>query len=823
MSEATQRILKLLSDVKESRGGWTARCPWHDDTRPSLSISTGEDGRVLLKCHSGCTTKEIVDALGLEERDLFDDSTRRTPTPTKASAKKASTPKVEKVYATFDAAQKAYERWTFGRKAARVWEYVVEGEVVGLTLRWDNPDGTKDTIRPVSRHADGWRQTHMPTPRPLFRLSELSAPGGRVYVVEGEKCVDALASLGLLATTSAGGSSSAKQSDWTPLAGRDVVILPDADKPGRKYAVEVAEILVALDPPAVVRIVDLAPDAADGSDVADLVEPARCLGEPLREMIERRADETEPVAARPAAAVIAKSSTRPKIAEYEPIPVDVLPDTAAELVVDAAKAIGCDPAFVMMPLLAVLGSAIGTTRRIELKADWRPLPIVWPVIVAESGSKKSPGADVTLDLVRDREADLHDEYAAELGEHEIAVELYERSKAAWRNQKPQGRQADDDDPPRRPSSPVASRVMVEDTTTEALAVALSENPRGLLLAADELNSWLANMDRYAGKSGGDEAFYLKCYSGRSHNVLRRGGSRLHVRQAALWITGTIQPGVLRRSLSVERKESGLAARMLLAAPPRRPAKWSEETVSPLVRDCFGQVVRRLYELQPDSVEGGRESSLIVPLDREAKKLWIDFYNGHNEEAAGLVGDLLAAWSKLEEMAGRLALILHETKVASRQAKPEMIDADTMRRALRLTAWFKCETRRVYGILAEDDVDQAARQSDDRLAAWIDRQGGTVTPRDVVTGCRWIETADDAEAALRRFVDAGRGRWEDRPPGERGGRPTRHFVLDRRAATSTPEASSRPVVSAQLHETRPKQGFANADSADDPQTRGVVEL
>lgn len=497
-------------------------------------------------------------------------------------------------------------------------------------------------------------------------------------------------------------------------------------------------------------------------------------------------------------AAVAKSSTRPKVEEYEPIPVDALPDAAAELVVDAAKAIGCDQAFVLMPLLAVLGSAIGTTRRIELKADWRPLPIVWPVIVAESGSKKSPGADVSLDVVREREGDLHDAYAAELGEHEFAVELYERSKAAWRNQKPQGRQAADEDPPRRPAPPVARRVMVEDTTTEALAVALSENPRGLLLAADELNGWLANMDRYAGKGGGDEAFYLKCYSGRSHNVLRRGGGRLHVRQAALSITGTIQPGVLRRSLSVERKESGLAARMLLAAPPRRPAKWSEEIVSVLVRDCFGQVVRRLYELQPDADEGGRESSIVVPLDREAKRLWIAFYNAHNEEAAGLVGDLLAAWSKMEETAGRLALILHETKVASRQAKPELIDADTMSRALRLTAWFKRETRRVYQILAENDLDQAARQSDDRLAAWIGGQGGAVTPRDALTGCRWIKTADEAEAALTHLVEAGRGRWEDRPPGDKGGRPTRRFAL---------------VTSAQPTTVRPKQGFADADTAD----------
>jgi hypothetical protein len=818
-----KKILDRLSGVRETKNGWEACCPAHEDRRPSLGISEGSDGRVLLHCRAGCSTKAIVDALGLAERDLFDADSSRPTTP-KAAATKVSTPKAEKkagkAYVSADAAQKAYCRYL--GKPAKAYEYEVDGELVGAVIRWDQPRGAKE-IRPISRHADGWRLEQMPEPRPLFKLAAFSAPGGgRVHVVEGEKCVEALVGLGLLATTSAGGSSSARHTDWTPLAGRDVVILPDADTPGRKYAAEVAEILLALDPPAIVRIVDLAPDADDGSDVADLVEPARCLGEPLRELIERRVDETEPLAAR--STVIARSSARPKIEEYEPLPVDALPDAAAELVVDAAKAIGCDEAFVAMPLLAVLGSAIGTTRRIELKADWRPLPIVWPVIVAESGSKKSPGADVTLDLVRDREATLNDEHADEMLEHETELELYERSRAAWRSQKPKDRQADDDDPPRRPPPPVARRVMVEDTTTEALAVAMAENPRGLILAADELNSWLANMDRYAGKGGGDEAFFLKSYSGRSHNVLRRGGRRLHVRQAALWITGTIQPGVLRRSLSVERKESGLAARMLLASPPRRPAKWSEATVSPIVRDCFGEIVRRLYELKPHVDEHGHESSLVVPLDYEAKKLWVDFYDQHNDEAASLVGDLLAAWSKLEETAGRLALILHETKAAAGQARPDLVDADTMRRALRLTAWFKRETRRVYALLAESDLDQAIRQADDRLAAWIVRRGGTVTPRDVLTGCRWIETADDAEAALAQLVAAGRGRWEDRPPGEKGGRPTRHFVLYRQGAESTREASIGQAASAQLLPARPKGSFADADAADGPQTKGgVIEL
>jgi hypothetical protein len=110
------------------------------------------------------------------------------------------------------------------------------------------------------------------------------------------------------------------------------------------------------------------------------------------------------------------------------------------------------------------------------------------------------------------------------------------------------------------------------------------------------------------------------------------------------------------------------------------------------------------------------------------------------------------------------------------------------------------------MLAESDVERAARQADDRLAAWIIRQGGTVTARDAVGGCRWIATSDDAEAALKRLADAGRGHWIDKPTDPTiGGRPTRLFVLAQEAQ-KTPPASAQPL------EARPKQGFGYADTA-----------
>jgi len=60
-----------LSGLRPANGSYLARCPAHEDHHPSLSIREGEDGRILLHCWAGCTTKAVIDALGLTWADLF--------------------------------------------------------------------------------------------------------------------------------------------------------------------------------------------------------------------------------------------------------------------------------------------------------------------------------------------------------------------------------------------------------------------------------------------------------------------------------------------------------------------------------------------------------------------------------------------------------------------------------------------------------------------------------------------------------------------------------------------------------------------------------
>ncbi len=82
-------LLSRLPGVTQCGGGWTARCPAHNDHQNSLSVHH-RDGRWLLKCHAGCAWQDIVGALGLKAQALFDEGScgggRSTPADNRATA-----------------------------------------------------------------------------------------------------------------------------------------------------------------------------------------------------------------------------------------------------------------------------------------------------------------------------------------------------------------------------------------------------------------------------------------------------------------------------------------------------------------------------------------------------------------------------------------------------------------------------------------------------------------------------------------------------------------------------------------------------------------
>ena len=212
---------------KLASGGWMANCPAHEDAKASLKVDIGADGRALLKCHAGCSTDEIVAALGLTTADLF---LRRNG----------------------NEARREVAVYKYADESGRHLYDVVR--FTGKEFRQRRPDG--------SWGLGGAR-------RVLYRLPDVLAAirdGSPVYVVEGEKDADAINAIpdgSAVATTNPMGAGKWRPDYSESLRGGNVTIVQDKDEPGRRHAREVAGALK--DIAASVRIVE----AKQGKDAAD--------------------------------------------------------------------------------------------------------------------------------------------------------------------------------------------------------------------------------------------------------------------------------------------------------------------------------------------------------------------------------------------------------------------------------------------------------------------------------------------------------------------------------------------------------------------------
>lgn len=232
--------LHKFENVKRCGDGWSARCPAHDDKRNSLSISEGDDGRLLLHCHAGCDYKAIFRMANIEQQH-----------------------DARRIMATYD----------YRDERGQLLFQSVRYEPKGFIQR--RPDGA------------GWTYKLNGVRRVPYRLPELLASDGRVFIVEGEKDADRLAAHNLTATTNAGGAGKWRDDYGEFLRGRDVVILPDNDEPGRKHARQVARALHGI--AASVRILEL-PGLPPKGDVSDWLDAGGTVEE-LHRLVESASSE----------------------------------------------------------------------------------------------------------------------------------------------------------------------------------------------------------------------------------------------------------------------------------------------------------------------------------------------------------------------------------------------------------------------------------------------------------------------------------------------------------------------------------------------------
>lgn len=241
------RALEALPRARAMAGGrWHACCPAHEDATPSLDWRLGDDGRVLLTCRAGCAAEVVVDALGATMADLF--------VPTDPAPRVVS----PAVIRTHDHEVRD-----------------TSGTLVALHRRRDMTDGTKR----FTWHGPDGRPGLGGVPvadLPLYGSERVASwpPEVVVVVTEGEKAADALLTIASHAVATVTGASTAPSTvALEVLRGRDVLLWPDADAPGRAHMRLVADRLVPM--ARSVKWLDPPPDVPPGWDAADAFADGR--------------------------------------------------------------------------------------------------------------------------------------------------------------------------------------------------------------------------------------------------------------------------------------------------------------------------------------------------------------------------------------------------------------------------------------------------------------------------------------------------------------------------------------------------------------------
>jgi Protein of unknown function (DUF3987) len=453
---------------------------------------------------------------------------------------------------------------------------------------------------------------------------------------------------------------------------------------------------------------------------------------------------------------------------YIPPPLTLLPSVLQEYVIAAAESLTVDVSYILLPLLSSLGAAIGNTRSIILKRGFIQPPIIWTGIIGRSGSRKSPALDKGCFAVMENERGL-------MRQNKEAMDKYDNDLAEWdaKSNKERGK---------KPEQPLQCTCLMDDMTLAALADAMQENPRGVLVKKDELSHWFAAFDQYHSGKGADVSRWLSLHTGVFFGVDRRTDKRRYrIHNPRVCIAGGIQPKVLARVLTEDFFERGLPARFLLANPPMRQDRWNETTIPDDLREAVLELFEELWLLPPEPHDGDKHPKLL-PLDRDAKAVYVAYYNEVGVAAIEADEREEAASCKLTGYAARLALVGQ----LARDPNATILTGEVMRAACDLARWFGNEATRIYAELAETREQREQRE----LIEFIERRGGAVYEREVMQSfARLKNDKPGAEQELTALVKAGRGKWEPVEHGGGPGRPTRKFRL-LRSSTSTQFGISR---------------------------------
>ncbi|GMU22149.1 MAG: hypothetical protein AMXMBFR13_22370 [Phycisphaerae bacterium] len=774
-------IAHRFANARREGAGYRACCSAHDDGTPSLTITPGDGGRVLLKCRSrDCRIEDILDRAGLTMGDIMGNGSATPRTP---PLKPWDSP----------AAYIDYQCRKHGWKHGGTWAYRrADGTTHFQVIRFNLPDGGKQ-FRPLYPAGGGWIPSDPPGALPLYNLPAVIA-ADRVQVHEGEKAADEAIKLGFTATTSAHGSKSPQKTDWTPLAGKRVDLYPDHDEPGEKYTATVAGILMRLNPPARVRIVRL-PDLPPGGDIVEFVEAHDSTEtDDLRRMVESIADAAPELTAAPA---VESEGPEQAVPEAPLVPLDycsppampagMLPEGWFANMTEALAAALEVPRELPTGLgLAVLATACQKTFSVRVEPGYFEALPAWTAPALPSGGRKTAVVNALTAPLIDWEREQAQVYADQIAKAESEAKTTQARITHLRNKAAKGgegfQEIKEEIAQLEASMPVVPKVpraFTQDVTPEHLGTMLADNGARLGILSDEAGLFELMAGRYSNGVPNLD-LYLQSYTGTAVRVDRGSRPSVVLDHPALSIGVSPQPDVLRGlAMNKAFRFRGLLARFWFLLPESRLGYRTLESrpVPEHITAAYTAGIRALIDTPPAVGDNGQPHPRTIFLHADAHTTWKVFQREvETDMRPGGRFEHCTDWGgKLPGAIARIAGLIHCAQFAHDGPEKYPIDVDTMSRAIELGKLFALHALAVFDLMGRDPATEAAR----RVLAWVERERRPLfSRRDCWHDLRGtFKTVSEIEPAWELLQETGHLREHAGSGDRKAGRPSPAFIVN----------------------------------------------
>lgn len=730
-------ILSMLEGVKGGNGQYSARCPAHDDQRASLSVSTGQDGKILLHCHAGCTVPDVLDALGLKESDLFPDKAQKAPCKPQ------------------EARREVVARYNYTDAQGRLLNQ--KTRFSDKSFSWSHYENEK------------WWRGRKGEPV-LYNLPAVTG-AMFLYIVEGEKDVETLKAAGVSAVCGADGAGPGK---WLPqyteaLRGKHVAVIQDNDDVGKAFAIETANALHGA--AASIRVLDLTriwPELPEHGDTTDIVEHIQDGAAKIVNLA-MHIEEWKPTAPR-----TDSDGWEPPI-PFESIntpvfPLESLPGPLARFVECLAESTQTPEEMAGLLSLGVLATAFQSRYEVEITPDWREPLCLYTVAVAAPGERKSGVLSALTKPIYEYEAEQREFEAVEIAQNQAERDMLDKALQAAKGEavKGKGNSAEKRAEVLELSAQLAQfkdkhpfRLLVDDTTPEKLVDIMEAQGGCITVSSAEGGVFDSMTGRY--DKGANFDVYLKGHAGDPITVDRIGRKSNHIPVPRLSMMLAIQPHVLNGLMGNPAfRGRGLCGRFLYAVCKSKVGR-RETSPAPIPDDVkaeYRQFVRRILADQ------GRG---IIRLSPEADATRKE-YQAYIEKKLGNEWEHMCDWGgKLVGAMVRIAALMHAA-----QGNPTEIpiSGETMAAATSIAEFLGTHAEAAYQAMGADETQEDARY----LWRRIESTGrDEISKRDLFAKCQGkFKKVENMEPALQALIEMGYVRETEKST---GGRPSKSILVN----------------------------------------------